>query len=57
MTDPLARIRRASKRRATAETEWREAVKAAHAAGIPIRRIGDAAGVSHVRVLQLTREK
>jgi hypothetical protein len=38
------------------EREWRESILAAHASGVSLRVIGEAAGVSHVRVLQITRE-
>lgn len=55
MLDPLARVKRATKKRATAEREWRDAIRAA-AATNSLRAIGEAAGVSHVRVLQITRE-
>jgi hypothetical protein len=51
----LTKLRRVSKRRASAEEEWRSAVLEAHAAGIPLRTIGEAAGVSHVQVLRIVR--
>lgn len=51
----LAVVKRMAKRRAASEADWRQAIRDAHANGIPIRQIGAAAGVSHVRVLQITR--
>lgn len=57
MTDDLARVRRAAKRRNTAESEYRDAIRAAANAKIPLRQIGQAAGISHVRVLQITRDR
>lgn len=53
--DPLTRVRRATKKRATSEDEWRAAIRAA-AKTNSLREVGLAAGVSHVRVLQITRE-
>jgi transposase-like protein len=53
---PLNRVRRATARRTAAEQEWREAVKDAVKAGESLRTVAGAAGVSHVRVLQVTRE-
>lgn len=52
--DRLARVRRATARRARAEEEWRAALKAARQDGMSLRQIATAAGVSHVRVQQLT---
>jgi hypothetical protein len=52
----LTRVRRATKRRAEAEREWRNAVRSAHAEGVSLRAIAAAAAVSHVRVLQITQE-
>jgi hypothetical protein len=51
----LVKLRRLTGRRSHVSEEWRQAILEAHAAGVPIRRIGDAAGISHVRVLQITR--
>lgn len=55
MTDSLARVKRATKRRTTAEREWRDAIRAA-ARENSLRIVGEAAGITHVRVLQITRE-
>jgi hypothetical protein len=54
---PLTRVRRATARRLAAEVEWRKAVQEAVASGESLRKVGEAAGVSHVRVLQVAREK
>jgi transposase-like protein len=53
---PLTRVRRATARRSRTETEWREAIRQAVADGHTLRAVAEAAGVSHVRVLQITRE-
>lgn len=55
MVESILRVRRATKRRARNEQEWREAIRTAHAEGVSLRVIAEAAGVSHVRVLQITR--
>jgi transposase-like protein len=51
----ITKLRRVTKRRSDAESEWRERILECHSVGIPLRRIGQAAGVSHVRVLQIVR--
>lgn len=56
MPDSLARVKRATKRRETAEREWRDAIRAA-AETNSLRAVGEAAKVTHVRVLQITREQ
>jgi len=48
-------LRRATKRRKRSESAWRAAIIEAHGAGVSLRVIAEAAGVSHVRVLQITR--
>lgn len=55
MTDTLARVKRATKKRATAEREWRDAIRAA-ATTNSLRTVGEAANITHARVLQITRE-
>jgi len=55
--DTLSRVRRASTRRERSETEWRESIRDAVRDGASLRAVAKAAGVSHVRVLQITREK
>lgn len=52
----LTRVKRATKRRAESEGAWRSAIKEAHANGESLRAIAQAAGISHVRVLQIVRE-
>ena len=51
--EALARLRRATRARAAAREEWRAAIVGAYARGVPIRQIGEAADVSHIRVLQI----
>jgi transposase-like protein len=51
----LARVKRAAKKRERSETDWREAIRAAVDEGASLRSVAAAAGVSHVRVLQITR--
>ena len=46
----------AARRRAAAEAEFREAILAAHGRGESLRSIAAAAGLSHVRILQIVRE-
>jgi DNA-directed RNA polymerase specialized sigma24 family protein len=57
-------VRRVSRRRATlalksaqVESEFRAVVVMAHDTGHSLREIARAAGVSHVRVLQIIREE
>ena len=57
MADPLTVVRRATARRSRSEQDWREAVKTAVSEGQSLRAVAGAAGVSHVRVLQITREQ
>jgi hypothetical protein len=52
---PLTRVRRARRKRETGEVEFRAAIVAAHTEGESLRAIARAAGVSHVRVLQIVR--
>lgn len=53
----LARLRLATKRRADAENEWCAAIVSAYSEGVPIRKVGEAAGVSHVRVIQIAHSR
>lgn len=46
-------VRAATAVRAQAEADWRATIRAAARDRVPIRRIGDAAGVVHTRVFQL----
>lgn len=56
MADPLIRVRRAASRRTQASEDWKAAIREAVAAGVSLRTVGKAAGVSHVRVLQIVKE-
>lgn len=53
----LAEVRQATRQRTTAEARWREKIRQAVAGGQTLRAVAQAAGVSHVRVLQITREE
>jgi transposase-like protein len=54
--DPrIDQLRRLTGRRTRVGDEWQAKIRECHAAGIPLRQIGKAAGVSHVRVLQIVR--
>jgi hypothetical protein len=53
---PLTRVERATKRRAEAERDWRDAIRAARREGASLRAIAGAAGVTHVRVVQIVRD-
>lgn len=56
--NPLDIVRRATTRRATATHDWRRAVAAAAADDrYSLREVGAAAGISHVRVLDIAREE
>ena len=54
-TGELKRVQRAARKAALAAEERDRAIVAAHAAGASLRAIGQAAGISHVRVLQIVR--
>lgn len=49
------RVALAALDRYVAEQEWKRSIVAAHALGVSLRAIGLAAGVSHVRILQIVR--
>jgi hypothetical protein len=56
----LSRLRRATRARQQAETNFDMAILAARDAGLTSREIGETVGLSHVRVLQIekaTREE
>jgi transposase-like protein len=57
MADPLSAVKRATARRSEANASWREAIREAHAEGSSLRQIAAAAGVSHVRILQIVRQR
>lgn len=51
----LTTVRRAARRRTAANEAFRTAVLEAHRAGESLRKIADAAGMSHVAVLKIVR--
>jgi hypothetical protein len=52
----LVAVSRAAKARAAADVAFRDAVLAAHGNGQQsLRQIGEAAGLSHVRILQIVK--
>lgn len=57
MQADLRAVKRAASRRASAEASYRDAIRQAHAAGQSLRAIAEAAGVTHVRILQIVREQ
>jgi hypothetical protein len=54
--EALTRVARAAKRRADADRDWHDAIRAARNEGASLRAVAAAAGVSHVRVIQITRQ-
>lgn len=50
-------MKQATKRRAEAEAEWHDAIRNAVEEGASLRAVATAASISHVRVLQIVREK
>jgi hypothetical protein len=57
MASDLSQVRRATARRKRSEQEWRDTIRAAVADGASLRKVAEAAGVTHVRVLHITREQ
>jgi hypothetical protein len=57
MADPLAAVKRARTRRAESEEAWRAAIRQARTEGASLRQIAVAAGVSHVRILQILKQR
>lgn len=62
MTDSLARVTEATRKRQRALTAldsatrpWQQAIRDAVTEGHSLRTVGKAAGISNVRVLQITR--
>lgn len=53
----LARVRRAAEQAALAHAERDAAIRAAVEAGCSLRQVGRAANLSHVRVIQITRQR
>lgn len=52
----LSDVARYRTRRDQAETDFRNAVRRAYAAGHSLRTIAERAGLSHTRILQIVRE-
>jgi len=57
MADPLAAVKRARTRRVESEEAWRAAIRQARTEGASLRQIAVAAGVSHVRILQILKQR
>jgi len=57
MADPLKTVQRATARRTESEAAWRDAIRQAHVEGSSLRQIAAAAGVSHVRILQIVKRR
>ena len=57
MADSLKTVQQATARRAESNESWRAAIRQAHAEGASLRQIAAAAGVSHVRILQIVRRR
>jgi hypothetical protein len=57
MANPLTSVKRATARRSEANASWRAAIREAHSEGASLRQIAAAAGVSHVRILQIVRQR
>jgi hypothetical protein len=53
----LVKVKRATTRKRNAESAWRNAIQEAVSEGESLRSIGEAAGVTHVRVLQIVRSE
>lgn len=52
----LAHLRRVTGRKEATRRVWLNAIREAHAYGCSLRDIGEAAGISHTRVVQILRE-
>lgn len=55
MSETLARVKRAGRARTRSDDAFRAAVLAAHAEGISLRMIAEAAGVSHMLVQRIVQ--
>ncbi len=51
----LVRVRMTTRRRAESDARWIAAIVEARGAGASLREIAGAAGISHVRILQILR--
>ena len=54
--DLTSRLREATALRRQAEWNWRDAIAAAHAAGVPLRTIGEVAGISDAEIQGVLRD-
>ena len=54
--DAIARVKQATRKRAASDREWHTAIRQAVSDGHTLRQVAAAAGVSHVRVLQISRQ-
>jgi hypothetical protein len=54
--DLTNRLKEATVLRRNAEWNWRDAIAAAHAAGVSVRRIGEVAGISDVEIQEVLRD-
>jgi hypothetical protein len=57
MPDPLTTVKRATARRTESEVSWHAAIRQARVEGASLRQIAAAAGVSHVRILQIVKQR
>lgn len=55
--NPLTTVRRATAKRTSSETAWRESIRQARESGATLREIAGAAGVTHPRIIQLLKRK
>jgi transposase-like protein len=51
----IQKVKRATASRTRSEQAWKDALREARDEGVPLRTIAEAAGISHVRVLQILR--
>jgi len=54
-SERLAHVKRVARRRVEVEDSFRLAILKAHESGASLRQIGEAAGLSHVRILKIVR--
>jgi hypothetical protein len=57
MPDPLTTLKQPTARRSEANARWRAAIRLPHAEGSSLRQIAAAAGASHVRILQIVKQR
>ncbi len=54
--DVTNRLKKATEVRRKAEWKWRDAIAAAHAAGVSLATIGEAAGISDTEIQEVLRD-